>query len=70
MKTQILFKLRNKKGEYYSPRATYRGWNSEGKFLTKRALSQIPKDIKKGAAVEMWEAHLLTSDFSGEFTPE
>jgi hypothetical protein len=57
---KTLYRLRSTKtGLYYSPRSTGPGWNTEGKFLTRRQLSQVPARTNKETIIEVWGAQFL-----------
>ena len=57
-----LYRLRNRKGEFYSPGSwpKYRRWNGTGKWITKQQLSQvlpyIDKREREGMVAERWHA--------------
>lgn len=58
-----LFRIRRlRDGKRYSTRTSwsFRAWNKEGKFLTLRALSQVPSRIRDapGVVIEVWQAEL------------
>ncbi len=58
---RFLFRIRRlRDGLRYSTRVAWchRHWNRDGKFLTLRALSQVPSGVRDNAGnvIEVWEA--------------